>query len=228
MYCRATHLCIVNKRVHLEFSWEYSIATLFLIFQNASINVYIVVIDMILLLFTYRIQATKAALPVWLLLHAIHAVAMLDQSIFVANFHPSHYLVHCSIFVGIHDKWWIVVICPLTVTYAKRCIWIRLGQYIQPYFRGWWRPCHNWSKGCKYTFPLVIREGPTGTVELAIHVDGGYGHIESVLKMLVLKVPSRIAFKMSKQAIHISLCYFALKLSLVTLPMLVVDADCRW
>ena len=46
-----------KQRLHREFYGEHSIATLFLMFENTVINVWIVVIEMHLLLFMYLILA---------------------------------------------------------------------------------------------------------------------------------------------------------------------------
>jgi hypothetical protein len=85
--------------------------------------------------------------------------------------------------------------------------WVLLGQDVQQYFGGCWRPCNIYDEGCKYVDPPNIMEGSTGFAELAIHSDGECRHIATVTSTLVSKVSSRIACKISRHAINNNLCY---------------------
>ena len=48
-------------------------------------------------------------------------------------------------------------------------------------------PCYDQGEGHKYADPLVIREGFTGFVELAICSDGGCGHDAACPRCLHMK-----------------------------------------
>lgn len=79
------------------------------------------------------------------------------------------------------------------------------GKDMGPHFRVCWRLCHNHGEGLSYADPLVIREGPTCHVELAISSDGNFVHNTSATKLLVgdtLNAMSRMACKMSRPVIN--------------------------
>ena len=59
----------------------------------------------------------------------------------------------------------------------------------------------------KYADPQVIRKGPAGFVDLAMYGDVEYRHIVHVPKMPVMKVLSKIACTMFRQAMHINFTY---------------------
>jgi hypothetical protein len=65
------------------------------------------------------------------------------------------------------------------------------GQDVQPQFKESWRPHHKCGKGSKYADPLVIREDPASTIDLAILGDVGYRHIASVPKTLFQRCQAR-------------------------------------
>lgn len=67
--------------------------------------------------------------------------------------------------------------------------------------------CHYCSIGCEYAHLLVIRSGLKDSVELAICGDSGKEHDLSESKTLVLKLPSMIACKVSREAVNSNFSY---------------------